>query len=239
MLYIIGLGLSDENDLTLRAISAAKKCDCYAELYTSKWGGSVDGLSKVIGRPITVLKRQDLEDNLQHFLAKAKQADIALFVPGDPLAATTHIDVFLEAKKKRIPVQIIHNASIFSAVAETGLQLYKFGRTATVPFSGQLEAVKEALKGNRKLGLHTLLLLDLDHEVGLYMRAMDAVKMLLKAKILKEKEKLVAASRLGSSDSEIVYRTAKELLEEKLGVPAVLIVPGKLHFREKEALEGP
>ena len=238
MLHIIGLGLFDENDLTLRAVSIAKACDCFAELYTNKWGGSIDELARLIGRPVTLLKRQDLEDNLPKFLAKAKQADVALFVPGDPLAATTHIDVFLEAKKRRIPVQIIHNASIFSAVAETGLQLYKFGRTATVPFSGQLEAVKEALKGNRKLGLHTLLLLDLDSGIGLYMRAMDAVKMLLKAGVVKEKEKLVAASRLGSPESEIVYCTAKELLERQQGVPAVLIVPGKLHFREKEALDG-
>ncbi len=237
MLYIIGLGLHDENDLSLRAVSVARGCECYAELYTNKWGGDVNGLERVVGRQVTLLKRPDLEDGLSGFLDRAKKSDIALFVPGDPLAATTHIDVFLEARKKKIPVRIIHNASVFSAIAETGLQLYKFGRTATVPLSGKLESVKDAVKGNQKTGLHTLLLLDLDHEIGLYMRVADAVKMLLKAGIIRERDRLVAAARLGSLDPEMVYCTAKELLERPLGVPAVLIAPGKLHFREKEALE--
>jgi len=191
----------------------------------------------MLGRPVNQLKRADLEERLPQFVARAKVADVALFVPGDPLAATTHIDIVLEARKKRIPVQVIHNASIFSAVGETGLQLYKFGRAATIPFSGQLEAAKDAIKGNQKLGLHTLLLLDLDAEVGLYMRAADAVKALLKARLVKEQSKLVAAAQLGTPDSRIVWATAKELLEAQLGVPAVLIVPGKLHFMERAALE--
>jgi len=237
VLYIIGLGLNDEQDLTQRALTIARKCDCYIELYTSKWGGDVNALEKLVGKPITTLKRPDLEDKLPQFVEKAKDADIALFVLGDPLAATTHVELLLEAKHKKIPVQIIHNASIFTAIAETGLQLYKFGKTATIPLSGKLEAVKEAIAGNKKLGLHTLLLLDLDHEIGLYMKASDAVKMLLKAGVVKEREKLVAAARLGSPDSDIVCLPAKEMLESQLGVPAVLIVPGKLHFKEKEALE--
>jgi len=237
VLYIIGLGLGDEQDLTQRALSVAKGCECYIELYTSKWGGDVNALEKLVGKPIITMKRPDLEDRLEQFLDKAKKNDIALFVLGDPLAATTHIELLLEAKRRRIPVQVLHNASIFTAVAETGLQLYKFGKTATIPLSGKLEAVKEAISGNRKQGLHTLLLLDLDHEIGLYMHASDAVKMLLKAGIVKEKEKLVAAARLGQPGSRVVYAPAKELLEEKLGVPAILIVPGKLHFKEKEALE--
>lgn len=238
MLYIIGMGLHDENDLTQRALAIARKCDCYIELYTSKWGGDINVLEKLVGRPVTALKRPDLEDKLPQFLGKAKDADVALFVLGDPLAATTHMELLLEARRKKIPVQVVHNASIFTAVAETGLQLYKFGKTATIPLSGKLESVKEAVAGNRKLGLHTLLLLDLDHEIGLYMHASDAVKMLLKAGIVKEREKLVAASSLGSPEAETAYGTAKEMLESQLGVPAVLIVPGKLHFKEKEALEG-
>jgi diphthine synthase len=237
MLYLIGLGLYDENDITQRALFLAKGCECYIELYTNKWAGSIERLSKLIGKPVTQLKRSDLEENLTKFLSKAKTDDIALFIPGDPLAATTHIDIVMQARKRNIPIQIVHNASIFSAIGETGLQLYKFGKTATIPFTGQLAAAKEAVKGNQKLGLHTLLLLDLDAEVGLYMSVSDALKMLIKAKIVKEKDRLVAASQLGSPDVQVKYGTVKDLMEAQIGKPAVLVVPGKLHFMEKEAIE--
>ena len=164
MLYIIGLGLNNEKDLTLRAIEIAKKCECFAEFYTSIWKGSLEDLKEIIGKDIKLLKRKDLEENLELLLEKAKQNDIAVFVPGDPLAATTHFNLVFEARRKKIPVKIIHNASIFSAIGETGLQLYKFGKTATIPLNGKLENVKKTIRNNKKLGLHTLLLLDLDKE---------------------------------------------------------------------------
>lgn len=236
MLYLIGLGLGDEKDVSVKAIEIAKNCECYAELYTNKWFGSIEGLSGLVGKPVKVLKRRDLEENLTWFLREIKAKDVVLFVPGDPLIATTHSTIVLEARRKRIPVQIIHNTSIFSAIGETGLHIYKFGRTATVPFSGQLQAVKDALKSNKKAGLHTLLLLDLDAEVGLYMRPADALKILLKGKVLKPMNRLVAAAQLGGPNSEIHYKTVKELLQVPMSTPAVLIIPGRLHFHEKEFL---
>jgi len=238
MLYLIGLGLGDEHDITLRAVETAKKCDCYAELYTNKWFGSIEGLHKVLGKDVKLLKRHDLEDKLDDFLKEAKNHDVALFVPGDPLAATTHSTIVLEARKKKIAVKLLHNASIFSAIGETGLHLYKFGRTATVPFSGKLQAVKEALASNKKAGLHTLLLLDLDAEVKLYMTVADALKILLKGKIIRQTDAVIAAAELGTEQTDIRWGTAKELLMASFGTPAVLIVPGKLHFHEKEYLEG-
>jgi diphthine synthase len=238
MLYLIGLGLGDERDVSVRATEIARKCDCYAELYTNKWFGSIEGLSKLLGKPVKLLKRQDLEDKLDFWLKEIRDKDVALFVPGDPLAATTHSTIVLEARKKKIPVKILHNASIFSAIGETGLHLYKFGRTATIPFSGKLQAVKEAITVNRKAGLHTLLLLDLDAEVKLYMSASDALKILIKGKILKPMDTVIAAAGLGTDQTDVRWGTAKEMLTASLGTPAVLIAPGKLHFHEKEYLEG-
>ena len=237
MLYLIGLGLGDEKDLSIKALEIAKNCECYVELYTNKWFGSVEGLSAVIGKPVKVLKRRDLEDNLTWFLREIKAKDIVLFVPGDPLVATTHSTIVLEARRKKIPVQIFHNSSIFSAIGETGLHIYKFGRTATVPFNGQLQAVKDAIRANKKAGLHTLLLLDLDAEMKLYMGVSDALKILMKGKVLKQMNKIVAASQLGGPNAEISYSTVKELLQKSMDKPAVLIVPGKLHFHEREFLE--
>ena len=236
MLYLIGLGLGEERDLTLRAIEIAKKCDCYCELYTSFWHGSIKNLEEMIGKEIKILQRRDLEEDLISFLKKAKEKDIALFVPGDPLAATTHSDIVLEAKKRRIPVELIHNASILSAVGEVGLQLYKYGKVATIPLNGNLENVKTTVKGNRKLGLHTLLLLDLDKELNLYMRVFDALKMLLKKRIVSNKSKLIVFANAGKNP-EIHYDNVKSLMRKRISPPAVIIITGKLHFREKEFLE--
>jgi len=236
MLYLIGLGLNDEKDLTLKAVEIAKKCDCYCELYTSIWNGSLEGLKELIGKEIKLLKRKDLEEEQEVFLEKTKQNDVVLFVPGDPLAATTHIDLVYEAKRSKIPVKIIHNASIFSSIGETGLQIYKFGKTATIPMNGKLENVKSTLKNNKKLGLHTLLLLDIDRENNIDMAVSEAVKMLFKAKLIKDYDEIVVFSKVGE-ESKIYYNIAKDFLNKRIDLPAVLIIPGKLHFREKDFLE--
>lgn len=237
MLYLIGLGLNDERDLTLKAVDIAKKCDCYIEMYTSHWHGSLRNLESIVGREIKVLKRKDLEEGLEDIMREAKEKDVAIFVGGDPLAATTHIDLLIVAKRRKIPYRVIHNASIFSAIGESGLQLYKFGKVATVPFTQQLDNVKDALKKNKKLGLHTLLLLDVDSEVSLYMTVADALKILTKSKILKNADRIIALSRLGSENPGIKYDSVKWLVNSKFETPSVIVVPGKLHFQEKEFLD--
>ena len=233
MLYLIGLGLGTEKDVTLRGIEIAKKCNCYIETYTSKWEGDVRNLERIIDKTIKSVRRKDLEENQKEFLKECKDNDIALFVLGDPLAATTHVDLIIEAKKKGIETQIIHNASIFSALGEFGLQMYKYGRTATIPFSNKLDSVKDTVKINKKAGLHTLLLLDLDAEVGLYMTVKNALRMLLEAKLVTKKDKIIA----GKIGSVIYYDNVANLLEKEIDTPSVIVIPGKLHFLEKEYLE--
>ncbi len=236
MLYLIGLGLQDEKDLSLRALEVAKSCECYCELYTSIWKGSLSKLENLIGKKVKQLKRRDLEENLQILLKKAKRENIAIFVPGDPLVATTHINLILEAKKEKVKTRVIHNASIYSAIGETGLQIYKFGKSATVPLTGKLSNVKNTIKNNKKFGLHTLLLLDLDKETGIYLKVSEALKMLLKEKILTKKDKLIVLSNAGF-ESEVFYDSIENLIKKEFSLPAVLVVPGRLHFREKEFLE--
>lgn len=51
MLYVIGLGLGNEKDITLRGLEAVKRCGkVYVEAYTSllSFGLSSDGLSKLV-----------------------------------------------------------------------------------------------------------------------------------------------------------------------------------------------
>lgn len=58
MLYIIGLGLGDEKDITLRGLEAVKKCQkVFIEAYTSllSFGLSSDGLSTLVFYRLTFL----------------------------------------------------------------------------------------------------------------------------------------------------------------------------------------
>lgn len=51
MLFIVGLGLGDEKDITLRGLQAVKRCEkVYIEAYTSllSFGLSSDGLSTLV-----------------------------------------------------------------------------------------------------------------------------------------------------------------------------------------------
>lgn len=218
MLYLVGLGF-DEKDLTLRALEIIKNSECFLEDYTSTY--PVNKLDFEFKK----IQRSDLEEDMQDLLDLAKEKDIAILVPGDPLAATTHIELVLEAKKQKIPYKIIHNSSIFSAIGETGLQLYKFGRTATIPSTKQLESVKKALEDNKKLGLHTLLLLDIG------MKASEAVKILTENDLISQ-DKILAVQF--NENTVIKYDKPADL---ELESPCALIIPGELHFKEKEFLE--
>ncbi|MBI2085126.1 MAG: diphthine synthase [Candidatus Aenigmarchaeota archaeon] len=245
MLTIAGLGVWDENDISLRCLDAIRETNIvYVELYTNLWNGDVNKLEKLAGRKITTLPRKEVEEGFGKILDEARNESVCLLVPGDPLAATTHMDLVIQARKMNVATRIIHSSSIFTAAAESGLQLYKFGKTATIPLSEKTggvlpQSVYDTIKGNLELGLHTLLLLDIDVENDKNLGVMDALRVLQrldKAKILADK-KLVVVSKLGSAEQVIKYGFAEELLKAGFGLPAVLIVPGKLHFAEQEFVE--
>ena len=169
----------------------------------------------------------------------AKEADVALLVPGDPLVATTHIQLMIDAKSKGVEVKIIHSSSIYTAVAETGLQLYKFGRATTLAFiekSFKPSSPFEMIIENRKAGLHTLVLLDVKED-GRYMTIADGIYVLSELGFEKD-SKIIACCRLGSGEQKIRYGMMENLANDQSlgGTPAVIIIPGRLHFKEEEAL---
>jgi diphthine synthase len=247
MLTLVGLGLYDEKDVTLRGLKAAMAADAvYIELYTNAWRGK-DGLEKIIGKKIIELMREDLEQHAAKIINEAKTKDVVLFVSGDPLIATTHSTILNDARNAGIETKVIHNASIVSAIGETGLHVYKFGATATVPFLEKTgnklpESVYDVLKSNKAAGLHTLLLLDITPEKR--MVPGEAIKILLELerkrgeKVFTEESDVVVFARAGASDSKIFFGKVEELEDADFGKPPmVLIVPGKLHFSEREYLE--
>lgn len=247
---LLGLGLWDEKSLTLEEMELLKESDkVYIEKYTSKWYGKIEKLEKITGKKINPLERKDFEENSHVLLNEAKNNNVSILVPGDPMIATTHSSLILEAKKLGIKTKIIHNASIFSAIGETGLQIYKFGPSVTIPFKEKsgLElpiSVYDKILENKKRGLHTLCLLDLVSKNERYMSPNEAMKILLELeknqnkKIISDDTEVIIFGRAGSKEPLLVFGKIKDLVNNDFGNPPfVLIIPGKLHFTEKEYLE--
>ncbi|MFH1836327.1 MAG: diphthine synthase [Methanobacteriota archaeon] len=242
MLYLIGLGLYDEKDLSLKGLEVLKASDMvYAELYTSFFGGDLGKLEELSVKKITVLSRADVEEHPGgNVLKDAKEKTVSFLVCGDPLVATTHADLIVRARKLGIATKIIHSSSIYSAIGESGLQLYKFGKTTTLAYPEQgykPTSPYEVIAENKKRGLHTLVLLDVKAEEDRYMTVAEGVKLLLGNGVVSSNIKLVGCARLGE-DSKIVYSTAEKLAETDFGGPPhAILVPGELHFMEEEMLE--
>ena len=244
-LYFIGLGLNNEKDITINGIEAIKKCDIvYLENYTSLLNCKKEDLEKLYNKKI-ILARRNLVEEGNEIIENAKTKNVAFLVVGDPFAATTHIDLFLRAKKEGIKCKVIHNASIITAVGIAGLQVYKFGKTTSIPLENEnVESPYDVLKDNLSMGLHTLFLLDLNPDEEKFMSVNDAIRYLLKAelkrneKIFSEKTICVGCARIGSENQVIKAGTAKDLLKFNFGKPVhCLIVPGKLHFMEEGGLK--
>ncbi len=241
MLYLIGLGLYDEKDMTLRGLESAKNCDkLYIELYTSGWFG-LENLKVKLDKEIEEVKRSDLEENQKKILDEALSKKIGILFPGDPLVATTHIDLIIEAKKKGIKTKVVHAPSIYSALGETGLFIYKFGKTTTIPFTErgyEPESPYDSIKENKERGLHTLCLLDIKKKL---MEPKDALKYLLKIEkkrkenIIKKEDKVIVF--VSRERGVVTYDTIEKIIEKDFPTPASLIIPGNLHPIEKEVLE--
>ena len=243
-LYFIGLGLNNEKDISINGLEAIKKCDIvYLENYTSVLNCKKEDLEKIYEKKI-ILARRNLVEEGNEIIENAKIKNVAFLVAGDPLVATTHIDLFLRAKKEDIKCNIIHNTSIVSAIGVTGLQVYKFGKITSIPLENEnIETPYDVLKDNLSLGLHTLFLLDLNPEEDKFLSINDAIRYLLKVelkrneKIFSEKTLCVGCARLGSENQVIKSGSAKDLLKFNFGkLVHCLIVPGKLHFMEEEGL---
>ena len=247
-IVLVGLGLHDEMGVSLRGLEEIRTADAvFVELYTSLLSSfSLDRLERISGKRPVVLSRKDLEEkNAEAVLKAAGEGTTVLLVPGDSLIATTHVALRLEAEKHGIRTRIVHAASIISAaIGLSGLHNYKFGRSVTIPFPENFsETPYEVVAQNRKLGLHTLCLLDIKMEENRCLSISEGLELLLKIET-KRREKAttmntlaVGIARAGSHDPTVKAGSVSELLRYDFGEPPqCLIFPGNLHFMEAEAL---
>ena len=182
-LVFVGLGLHDEKGISLNGIEEAKTADTiFMELYTNLLPEfSVERFESMVGKKIHLLQRHNLEEeNGALLLTAAKKSKTVFLVPGDPLIATTHVALRIEAEEHGIKTRIIHGASIISAIMGlSGLHNYKFGKTVTVPFPENFsETPYNVITQNKELGLHTLCLLDLRIDEKRFLTINEALTLL-------------------------------------------------------------
>lgn len=188
VLYVVGLGLCDERDVTLRGLDAVRRCSrIYLEAYTSLLPGvDKSRLERLYGREVVIADREMVESRSDEILGttgegeeggadggssndgggggRNKGGDVAFLVVGDPFGATTHTDLVTRARARGIPVRVVHNASVMNAVGACGLQLYRYGEAVSVPFfteGWRPDSFYGKIAANAKNGLHTLCLLDI------------------------------------------------------------------------------
>jgi len=235
MLYIIGLGLNVDG-ISTYGMEVVKKCKkVYLENYTVDLPYSEEELAHILKKKIHPANRELVEG--LSLVDEAKKMDVALLVYGSPLTATTHITLIQEAKRLGIRYKVIYNASILDAVAESGLQLYKFGKVASMPAwkkSYEPDSFMEIVKENMSIKAHSLILIDpgLEFQDALAQLEKSAENHNIKLK------SLLICQALGTKKRKFLYKFIEEL-RTFTGVkqPYCIIIPSKLHFVEKEVLE--
>ncbi|EJT96938.1 diphthine synthase isoform b [Dacryopinax primogenitus] len=267
MFYVIGLGLADEKDITVRGLEAVRSCRrLYLEAYTSMLLVPKEQLEAFYGTKLIVADRDMVETESDAILEGAKDVDVGFLVVGDPFGATTHTDLLLRARALGVPSRVIHNASIMNAIGACGLQLYNFGQAVSLVFfteNWKPDSYYDRIKENSELGLHTLVLLDIKvkeqseenlargrkiYEPPRYMSIPLAVDQLLytetqrQQRVLSAKETLaIGMSRVGSSKQRIVAGTLEELqgAGDIFGPPlhSLVIVGKRLHPLEVDYAE--
>ena len=128
-LYLIGIGLGNEKDISIKGLEIVKQCDkIYLENYTSVLECDINKLEKLYGKKVILADREKVEKESENIVAEAEKKEVALLIIGDVFGATTHIELFRLAQEKNVLVKTINNASILNAIGITGLELYKFGK---------------------------------------------------------------------------------------------------------------
>ena len=118
-LFLVGMGISDERTIPLSGFDRIEEADVvFAEMFTSLLvEGSIDRLSQLTGKEIILLGRRELEEGEEVMSAFDENESVCLLTAGDPLAATTHQELRLDAIRRGIDVEMINSGSIFRLIS--------------------------------------------------------------------------------------------------------------------------
>ncbi len=239
MLYLVGAGLVPEH-ITKAGIEAIQRSErVLIDTYTVPTSEeNIRKLEKITGREFERAQRTDLEEGATELVEEAREKNIAIVVLGDPLAATTHVVLTIIADERGVEWKYIPGVSIITYVpSRLGLEHYKFGWTVTIPHGWKYApSFYDRIRENLKRRMHTLLLLDVGDEPMGIREGVEALQYWAEREG-KGWEKIVGIARAGYPDEKIVYGEPEELLKEDWpDPPHSLVIPGKLHPVEEDAL---
>ena len=247
MLWFVGLGLSGIDSISLETQKILKQADVvYLEQFTSPVKKSeVAKLKTLVKGQFKIGKRWMVEDG-KEILKNAKKSKTVLLSYGDPYIATTHIELRTRAIQQKIKTDTIHAASSITAlVGESGLHYYKIGKIVTI--MNEFKTMTTAyytIYENLMAGNHTVLLLEYNQDTQFFLEPNDALSGLLatekeqKRNVIGKSTYAIVASRIGFSNQAIVAGKISSLKKKNFGGPPhSIIIPGKLHFTESDALK--
>ena len=247
MLSFVGLGISGFESIPIEGLDAISKADIvYLEQFTSPISKSdLEKIQNAVKGEFRPAKRWLVEDG-NEILEMAKEKDVVLLSYGDPYIATTHIELRTRAIENKTQTLSIHaSSSLTSMIGECGLHFYKVGKIATI--MSEMKSLtypyyiiyKNIIEGN-----HTVLLLEYNQNKDFFLDPKDALKELLETeegqgrKVLTESSYAIVASRIGFKDQTIISGKLSSLAQTDFGKPPhTVIIPGRLHFTESDALK--
>ena len=247
MLWFVGLGISGVKSIPLEAQELLGKADTvYLEQFTSPIGKSdLTKIKKMTKGNFKPVKRWQVEDG-NEILKDAKRKKVVLLSYGDPYIATTHIELRTRAIQEKIKTYSIHaSSSIPSMIGECGLHFYKLGRVATIMNEMQsLTTPYYVIYKNIIEGNHTVLLLEYNQDKDFFLDPKGALDRLLetekgqKRNVISPNTYAIVPSRVGFKDQSIISGKISNLKKQDFGKPPhTLIIPGRLHFTESDALK--
>ena len=247
MLWFIGLGISGFKSIPTEAIDILTKADIvYLEQFTSPIGKSdLTKIKNIVNGDFILAKRWRVEDG-KEILKNAKKRKVALLAYGDPYIATTHIELRARASEEKIKTHSIHaSSSLTSMIGECGLHFYKIGRIATIMSEMKsLTTPYYVIYKNMIEGNHTVLLLEYNQDKDFFLDPKDALRGLLETekgqirKVINSDTYAIVASRIGFKNQKIISGRISNLIEKEFGKPPhTIIIPGRLHFTESDALK--
>jgi len=246
MLWFVGLGISGTLSIPIEVVKIIQKADfVYLESFTSPISKQhEDKIKNMVNGSFKIAKRWLVDDG-QEILKTSKSSTVVLLSYGDPYVATTHIELRTRAKLENIETNTIHSASaITSMTGEAGLQFYKVGRMVTIMNEKKSTITPyTAIFKNLTQGLHSIILLEYNHDENYFLDPKNAISNLLdvekeqKRNVLNNDTFAIIASRIGFETQKIISGKFSNLLKVDFGEPPhSIIITGKLHFTESDAI---
>jgi diphthine synthase len=139
----------------------------------------------------------------------------------------------------------IHAASAITAlIGECGFHFYKMGKVVTMmKDKNSVSSVYSTIYDNLLVGSHTMIILEFNNDANFFLNPKDAFASLLlseseqKRNLIEDSTFAIVASRIGAKNQRIIAGKISNLKNTDFGKPPhTIIIPGKMHFTESDAL---